>query len=85
MADAGSALTFAFLGAALMVVGSIMNYNIADEDCDDEYESSMNYGNDDYEDCVEELADSTRLATLLYNAGYPVLLFSLALGIINRG
>ena len=85
MADEGSALTVAFLGAALMVVASIMNYNIADEDCDDEYEDSWNDGSDDYEDCVEELADSTRLATLLYNAGYPVLLFSLALGIINRG
>ena len=35
MADESSALIVAFLGAALMVVGSIMNYNIADEDCDD--------------------------------------------------
>ena len=83
--DEGSALIVAFIGAALMVMGSIMDYNLSDKDCDDELESSLNYGNDDYEDCLEELSDQTRLATLIYNAGYPVLLFSLALAIMNRG
>ena len=83
--DEGSALTVAFIGAALMVVGSIMDYNLSGKDCDDEYETSINYGTDDYEDCVEDFSDQTRLATLIYSAGYPVLLFSLALAIMNRG
>ena len=82
--DEGTAITVAFIGAALMIVGSIMDYNLADEDCDDEYETSMNYGTDDYEDCLEELSESSNFASLIYNAGYPVLLFSLALAIMNR-
>ena len=83
--DEGSALTVAFIGAVLMVVGSIMSYNLAGEDCEDELESSMAFGNDDYTDCIEKVLDNTRLASLLYAVGYPVLLFSLALAVMTRG
>jgi len=79
--DEGAALV-AFIGAALMVVGSIMDYSLSDQDCDDEYETSMNYG--DYEDCLEKVLDDSRLASLLYSVGYPVLLFSLALAVMAR-
>ena len=41
--DEGSGLIVAFIGAALMVMGSIMDYNLSDKDCDDELESSLNY------------------------------------------
>jgi hypothetical protein len=83
MADEGSATVVAFIGVALMIGGSIMNYNIAGEDCDDELDR-YGYSSDEYEDCSEELSDQSRLASLIYSAGYPVLLFSLALAIINR-
>ena len=78
--DEGTVLAVAFLGAALMIGGSIMDYNLAGEDCDYEYERDY----DDYEDCMEELSEKSSFASLIYNAGYPVLLFSLALAIMNR-
>ena len=80
----GTALSVALLGAALMVVSSIMDYHLSDHDCEDELECSITYGNDDYADCIEKVLDNTRLASLLHAIGYPVLLFSLALAIMAR-
>ena len=81
--DEGTAITVAFIGAALMIVGSIMDYNLADEDCDDEGDM-YGYSSNQYEDCWEDLSGGRSFASLIYSAGYPVLLFSLALAIMNK-
>ena len=81
--DEGTAITVAFIGAALMIVGSIMDYNLADEDCDGE-EEMYGYGSNQYEDCWEDLSGARSFASLIYSAGYPVLLFSLALAVMTR-
>jgi hypothetical protein len=75
----GTALAVAFIGAALMIVSSIMIYSLSDQDCNDE-----SYGTDAYEDCMEKVLDDSRLASLLYAVGYPILLSSLALAIMAQ-
>jgi len=68
------------VGAALMVLSSTLAYNLSGEDCEDEFESSL----EDYADCTEKLADNQRFVSFLDSLGYPILLFSLVLAIMGR-
>ena len=80
----------AFIGAALMIGASIMTYSAQDAGemryCEILGErSALGSGQDtEYERCLEELYDKIRLADLTSSIGYAILLFSIALAIINR-
>jgi hypothetical protein len=81
----GAALAVAFIGAVLMIVSSIMDYSLSDQDnCEDEYETSLISSTNEYEDCIKNVLDAARLASLLYAVGYPILLSSLALAIMAQ-